>query len=83
MSTADDHYLTTHVREALADDPRAAELGIDVTLVGDMVVLTGTVGTEGRRQAVADVASEVLEGRRLRNDVTVADLTEAETMEQL
>ena len=83
MTQPDEQYLITAVEEALTQDPRVAELGIEVTLAGDTVVLSGTVATEERRQAVAEVARELIDGRPLRNEVSVADLSEAQTMEQL
>lgn len=69
-------YLLAHLQEALASDPRTDELGVEAMLSGNVVVLSGTVTTAARREAAEAVAREVLEGREVRNDVTVAELTE-------
>ena len=66
-----DGYLAEHVRTALAADPRAGELGVTVRIVGPRAFLCGDVATPERREAVAAVASELLSGYELHNDVTV------------
>lgn len=76
-------YLIERVREALAHDPRVAELGISVTVTGDAVLLTGDVATAERREAVAEVVEPLLEGRTLHNGVTVASLAEVDQREEL
>jgi osmotically-inducible protein OsmY len=78
-----DRYLIAHLQQTLADDPRTEELGIDVTVAGDTVVLSGTVTTSQRREAVAAVAREALAEHKVRNEITVADLTEPADMERL
>jgi hypothetical protein len=54
-------YLVQHIQDALATDPRARELGVDVQVVGTSVVLTGTVATPDLRAAIGDVVREVVE----------------------
>lgn len=76
-------YLVERVREALAHDPRVAELGISVTVNGDAVLLTGEVATPERKEAVTEVVEPLLDGRTLHNGVTVATLTEVDTTEEL
>jgi hypothetical protein len=76
-------YLIERVREALAHDPRVAELGISVAVTGDAVLLTGDVATAERREAVAEVVEPLLEGRTLHNGVTVASLAEVDQREEL
>jgi hypothetical protein len=51
-------YRAEELRQALAADPRVAEPELDVTIVGDRVVISGTVNTEDRRDAVALVTQE-------------------------
>lgn len=80
---AQDAYLAAHVQQALAEDERVHEQGIAVVLAGDVVVLSGTVLSEERREAIEVVAREVVGDRPLRNTVTVADLSEPETMERI
>jgi hypothetical protein len=51
-------YRAEELRQALAADPRVAEPELDVTIVGARVVISGTVNTEDRRDAVALVTKE-------------------------
>jgi hypothetical protein len=66
-----DEYLIAHANEALATDPRTAELELDVSVDGLEVVLTGTVATPERQVAVAEVVAKALPGREVRNLVAV------------
>jgi hypothetical protein len=54
-------YLVQHIQDALASDPRARELGVDAQVLGDQVVLTGTVATPDLRSAIGEVVAEVVE----------------------
>jgi osmotically-inducible protein OsmY len=78
-----DRYLIAHLQEAFASDERTDELGIEVSVAGDTVVLAGVVATAARRDAVERVAREVLGDAPVRNDVSVADLSAPPTMEHL
>jgi predicted nucleotidyltransferase len=60
-------YLVAHAQEALAGDPRTAELELDVTVDGREVVLQGTVATPERQAAVAEVVGKALPGHQVRN----------------
>src|SRR5438105_3877339 len=64
-------YRGERLRQALAQDLRVAELGLGVEIVDGTVIVTGTVPTEGRRAAVAEVVAELAPGLLVRNDVTV------------
>ncbi|HWC43952.1 MAG TPA: nucleotidyltransferase [Actinomycetota bacterium] len=68
-----DEYLVAHAGEALATDPRTAELELDVSVDGREVVLTGTVATPERQAAVGAVVARALPGREIRNLTTVDD----------
>ncbi|MDP8975536.1 MAG: BON domain-containing protein [Actinomycetota bacterium] len=79
-----DEYLAQHVREALARDPRVADLGISVKVEPGAVRLSGQVATEQRREGVAVVAREALDaGHEVRNDVTVTPMGQPEDMENV
>ena len=78
-----DQYLLAHVREALAADDRTDELGVEVAVVGRTVILNGTVLTDDRRLAAAQVAAEALPEHSVRNELTVADLSEPPDPEHL
>ena len=69
-------YLVQHIQDALATDPRARELGVDVRVVGDSVVLTGSVPTPDLRSSIGVVVAEVVEreagtGHDVVNEVSV------------
>jgi hypothetical protein len=53
-------YLVQHIQDALASDPRARELGVDAPIIGERVLLTGTVATPDLRSAVGEVVGEVV-----------------------
>jgi hypothetical protein len=76
-------YLAAHVQQALAAEPSTAELGVRVREVGGTLVLTGTVATGDRRDLVAAVAAEAADGRQIRNDVAVAEVTAPTRVEPL
>jgi hypothetical protein len=62
-----DEYLVAHAGEALATDPRTAELELDIQVDGREVVVTGTVATPERQAAVGEVVAKALPGREIRN----------------
>lgn len=66
-----DEYVVQHLREALAQDPRVSELGLDVVVRGGALHVTGVVSTEERRAAVADVAAHIAPDWTVLNDTTV------------
>jgi hypothetical protein len=72
-----DPYLAEQVRDALAQDPRVGELGVDVVVDGETVTLSGTVASAESREAVADVARELLPERRVRNETATVALAPA------
>jgi hypothetical protein len=71
------HDLVARVREAVASDPRAAELDVHVTVAGRKIFLTGSVATPERREAVATVAQEALPGHEVENLIQVVELARA------
>lgn len=73
------HDLVARVREAIAADPRSAELDVHVTVAARKVFLTGTVITPERREAVATVAREALPDHEVQNLIEVVDLERAPT----
>jgi osmotically-inducible protein OsmY len=80
-------YLVQHIQDALAADGRARELGVDVTVAGDRLVLTGTVTTTALREAIAVVAAEVAAehapGHRVVNELSVVSTDEGGAVEEL
>ena len=77
-------YLVAQVHEALVHDPRTAEAGVEVTVSEGRVFLAGTVATEERRAAVAEVAAGVVPGGyEIRNETSVYRLDDPTSMEAL
>jgi hypothetical protein len=70
-ATEPKQYVIGRVQEALAHDPRAGELDVQVKVVGDQVFLRGAVATSERRDAVQAVVGELLPDYRVHNEVSV------------
>ncbi len=86
METPDDEpksYLVAHVREALARDPRANELNVDVTVAGRRVFLTGEVASAEHRRAVAEIVRELLPDYEVRNEAIVPPISEPDAPEEV
>jgi osmotically-inducible protein OsmY len=78
-----DAYLVERVREALAHDPRIAELGVCVRVSGERVIVTGDVATPERKAAVSEVVRPLIGGRTLENGLTVTSFAITDSEEQL
>ncbi|MGV9680704.1 nucleotidyltransferase family protein [Nocardia sp. NPDC003482] len=76
-------YLVANLRRAFAEDPRTAELGVQVTIRGDVVVLDGEVACEQRRTHLEDVVHEHAPNLRVHNDVRVSTTTAPADHERL
>ena len=76
-------YAVQRLRDALAADERLAEMGVQVRLVAGKVFLTGQVATEERRQAVGEVAAEVLPDYEVHNDTVVTEVADAPRVEHI
>lgn len=83
MTDESPQYRVAHVRRALAEDPRTAEMGVRVNVRGDHVHLTGEVTTEQRRAELETVLAEVAPDVVVSNDVRVADNREPARQEEL
>lgn len=69
-------YLGAHLEEALATDGRVAEQGLHVALGDDELVVTGTVSTPERCEAIDVVARELVPDVRVRNEAVVATVAD-------
>lgn len=76
-------YLAERVHQAVTTDPRTTEQGVQVRVTEVEVFLFGEVASAERRAAVAEVAAEVVPGRRIHNDVTVVPLDGEHTPERI
>ncbi|NKY87397.1 BON domain-containing protein [Nocardia veterana] len=65
-------YLVANLRRAFAEDPRTAELGVQVTIRGGVVVLCGEVGSAQQRSDLEDIVRERVPKLRIHNDIRVA-----------
>ena len=66
-----DHYVTERIRSALAEDARVNELELEVSMAGGKVFVSGSVPSEERRVAVADVVREVVPDLEVQNETSV------------
>jgi hypothetical protein len=73
MSEPTEAYTVAHVQEHLARDRRVNEPELEVQVIGGTVYITGTLPTEERRAAVADVVRECCPDLDVENRTTVAD----------
>jgi hypothetical protein len=64
-----DAYVLERVRDALASDARVGELGLDVELAGDVLVVRGAVSTAARKASVEPVAREARAGLGVSHEV--------------
>lgn len=78
MTIEPDEYLVERIRGALAE---LAELGITVRVTPEMVFLTGDVGTPERKEEVEAAVAALVNGRTVRNGLTVVDLAEVDAEE--
>lgn len=61
------------IRDALATDGRVGELGLDVTVEENVIVVRGAVSAEARRSSLCELVSEIL--REFEIDAGVRDQT--------
>jgi hypothetical protein len=78
-----EEYLVGELQEALAQDPRTGELGLDVKAVDATVVLSGAVATPDRRDAVLTVAQEFVHDRPVQAEITVTEPSAPNQMEDV
>jgi hypothetical protein len=79
-------HVLAHVRDTLATDARVGELGLEVVIEADEVVVRGSVSTHARQDSVGALATEVLRSygcqHRVRDEthlpIAMAPVREAE-----
>ena len=67
----DPYYLQARIERRLAEDPDTAELGVRVSVHGDVVFLSGDVASDEHRRHVVAVAAAAAGGRAVRDDLSV------------
>ncbi|MCP2258768.1 BON domain [Streptoalloteichus tenebrarius] len=83
MSTKTPQYAAARLTQALASDPRTAELGVRVQLRGEHVYLVGEVASEERRRHLTEVVHELAPELTVHNEVGVVECREPSTAEEL
>lgn len=76
-------YLAQRLRRALAEDPRTAEMGVQVKVRGSVVFLTGEVATQQRCRQLAAVVAEAAPELTVHNDVHVVPARVPDSREEL
>lgn len=76
-------YAAARLHRALAEDPRTAEPGVQITVRGDAVFLAGQVASRQRRDAVGEIAAEHVPDMNVRNEVQVMPAGEPDESEEL
>ncbi len=69
-------YLAQRLRDAIAADARTGELGLNVDVAEERLVVRGTVGSEQRRRAIDEVAREVVGDVGVVNETDVKEVHE-------
>jgi BON domain len=76
-------YLVQRLRRAIEQDPRTAELGVQVKVRGAVVFLTGEVVTQQRCEQIAQVVAETAPELTVHNDVQVVPAKTPDGREEL
>jgi hypothetical protein len=80
MSNLD--YRVAHLRERLAGGP-LAELGVQVAVHGDAVLITGTVPSAHCRDEIQQIVGDTLTGLTVHCDLVVAEASSPDQAEEL
>ncbi|MDU0289163.1 BON domain-containing protein [Saccharothrix longispora] len=83
MTAEPEQYLSARLRRALAEDPRTTEQGVRVTVRGDHVMLSGTVASADRREALEAVIHDVAPDLTVFDDVKVVSVDAPAGREEL
>ncbi|HEY6330945.1 MAG TPA: BON domain-containing protein [Blastocatellia bacterium] len=67
-------YMVAKLQGALAKDPRVNVLDIKVLVTGERIHMTGQVGSEEGRAAATEIASAILPGADVRNEITILEI---------
>jgi osmotically-inducible protein OsmY len=79
MKKEESLYLAERVRTSLASEPSVAELGIEVVVVEERVVLRGTLTSDRRRDQVLAHVRKVCPGLTIGDELRIETLREPET----
>lgn len=76
-------YLVQRLRRAIAEDPRTAEMGVQVKVRGSVVFLTGEVATQERCTQLSAVVADAAPELTVHNDVHVVPARVPDSREEL
>lgn len=76
-------YIEARLREAFAQDPRAGELDISVSVAGNRVKLTGLVSSTRRRKALETIVREHLPDADIDDQVQLVEAPEPHDLEEM
>lgn len=71
MNCEEPPYVAERVKQALAQDPRVGELGLEVDVAEEEVVVSGEVTTAQRRESVREIVHKLVPDHEVRNEVHV------------
>ena len=71
MTNSATPYRAERIRAAIASEPGVCELGISVEIVGDRVVLRGTVTSDRRRDQVLALVARLCPDLQLDDEMQV------------
>ena len=72
-------YLAERVRSSIAEDPDVCELGIEVAVEGERIVLRGSLTSERRKAQVLALAQRLCPGLQVDDEMRVEVLREPKT----
>jgi len=64
--------VANEITTALADEPTLAKSRVNVTVAGDSIELTGTVGTKEQREKVREIANSFAVHSHVVDKLTIA-----------
>lgn len=76
-------YVIGRVRDALATHPDVGELGLEVTVSGTKIFVSGPVATAERRGAITHVLNEVFPEYDIHNETSVSEMGDVDEAEEL
>ncbi|WP_175583182.1 BON domain-containing protein [Nocardia cyriacigeorgica] len=76
-------YLVARLHRALAEDPRTAELGVQIHIRGGVIVLDGEVTSAERKQQLENTVRELVPNAPIHNEVRVGSTAQPGPSEEL
>lgn len=77
----DDAWITSKIEAKLAADPEVSAFNVDVDTDDGVVRLSGVVKTSRARNEAADLARNTEGVKRVRNDISVGEMTAGERLD--